>query len=344
MAEILLSIRDLKVHFPARGRGTVRAVDGVSLDIRRGETLGLVGESGCGKSTLGRAILRLNAIASGQLLYRGEDQSEPVDLATLSAGRQMRPLRRHMQMIFQDPYSSLDPRMSIGSIIAEPIRTFELAWGAALDKQVATLMNMVGLDPRYRVRYPHQLSSGQRQRVGIARALAAGPELIVADEPIAALDMSIQAQILNLLEQLRTDLGLTYLFISHDLRAVQYISNRVAVMYLGEIVELASANQVCDEPLMPYTRALISAAPALAAQGDGQRPRMILTGDLPSPVNPPSGCRFHTRCPYAIPACSQMKPLLREIAPGHLAACIRIGPQEPDIDRALEKGLLVQQS
>ena len=313
--EALLSVQSLSVHFKVPG-GTVRAVDGVSLEIRKGETLGLVGESGCGKTTLGRAILRLNQPASGAITWRGAELLEA-------------DLHRRVQMIFQDPYSSLNPRMNIGSIIGEPLRALGLARGRDAEARIEVLMNQVGLDPRLRLRYPGQFSGGQRQRVGIARALAANPELIVADEPIAALDVSIQAQILNLLEQLRADLGLTYLFISHDLRAVRYLADRVAVMYLGKVVELASAEAIGRRPLMPYTQALMAAVPSLS----GPSERVVLSGEIPSPVNPPSGCRFRTRCPYAIEECAQMTPELREIEPGHMAACIRISREHPEIAR-----------
>ena len=332
MSEILVSVRDLKVHFGEPKHGVVRAVDGVSFDIARGETLGLVGESGCGKTTLGRSILRLVRPTSGEVRYRGD-----------LLGEDMRPFRRHMQMIFQDPYASLDPRMSIGSIVAEPLHALGLARNGDAAPRVEELLNMVGLNPRFVRRYPHEFSGGQRQRIGIARALAAKPDFIVADEPISALDVSIQAQILNLMEKLQDELGLTYLFISHDLRAVHHVSDRVAVMYLGEIVELASARDLYERPLMPYTRALISAVPLSNPEAESRRKRIVLTGDVPSPVNPPSGCRFHTRCPWAIPECAQVKPVLREIAPAHWASCIRIGIEEPDIERAAEKGIGVQQ-
>ena len=312
----MLSIENLSVQFHVPGRGTVRAVDDVSLKIRKGETLGLVGESGCGKTTLGRALLRLNKPSAGTIAWSGGEQSDTG-------------LRRRVQMIFQDPYSSLNPRMTIGAIIGEPLRALELARGKEAEARVEQLMNQVGLDPRLRQRYPGQFSGGQRQRVGIARALAATPELIVADEPIAALDVSIQAQILNLLEKLRADLGLTYLFISHDLRAVRYLADRVAVMYLGEVVELASAEKLGRRPLMPYTKALMAAVPSFSRPAE----RMVLRGEIPSPVNPPSGCRFRTRCPYAIEECSRVQPQLREIEPGHLAACIRISPEQPDIEK-----------
>ena len=347
----LISIRDLKVHFDLSTRGSlarmlgretdrvVHAVDGITLDIYKGETLGLVGESGCGKTTTGRAILRLVEPTSGELLYHAQGS---IDLARLSSGR-MRPFRRHVQMIFQDPYASLNPRMTVGSIIAEPIKTFGLRRGRDVDARVQELMATVGLNPRFIKRYPHEFSGGQRQRIGIARALAAEPGFIVCDEPISALDVSIQAQIINLLERLQKQFGLTYLFISHDLRAVRHIADRIAVMYLGEIVELAPSKQVYDRPLMPYTRALISAVPVPDPEIESKREQIILKGDVPSPIDPPQGCRFHTRCPYAIKECAEIKPRLREIVPNHFAACIRIGADEPDIDRVVERGIRVQQ-
>jgi oligopeptide/dipeptide ABC transporter ATP-binding protein len=324
--EPLVAIRDLKVHFNAGTNRAVKAVDGVTLDIFKGETLGLVGESGCGKSTLGRAILRLTEITSGQVLYRGEN------LARLSA-REMRDHRRHLQIIFQDPYASLNPRMTVGQIIGEPLETFRLARGREADRRVQELMETVGLSRRFIKRYPHEFSGGQRQRIGIARALAVDPDFIVADEPISALDVSIQSQIMNLLERLKREKNLTYLFISHDLRAVRHVSDRVAVMYLGKLVELTDARSIYDEPLMPYTRALISAVPVPDPAVESRRRRIVLEGDVPSPMNPPAGCRFHTRCPYAIEKCREVEPGLVEIKPDHLAACIRISPEQPDIER-----------
>ncbi len=337
--EPLIAIRDLKVHFDLGGghvwdklvggssvRRIVKAVDGVTIDIYPGETLGLVGESGCGKSTLGRALLRLTEPTSGQVLFRGRD------LAHLSQ-RAMRDERKHLQMIFQDPYASLNPRMTVGQIISEPVETFRLARGKAVDARVQELMETVGLNKRFIKRYPHEFSGGQRQRIGIARALAVDPDFIVADEPISALDVSIQAQIMNLMEHLQREKNLTYLFISHDLRAIRHISDRVAVMYLGKLVEIADAKTIYDEPLMPYTKALISAVPVPDPEIEATRQRVVLEGDVPSPINPPSGCRFHTRCPYAIDACKEVVPPLAEIKPNHFAACIRISPAQPDIEK-----------
>jgi oligopeptide transport system ATP-binding protein len=329
----LISIRDLKVHFASTGgslfgrsRQIVKAVDGVTLDIFQGETLGLVGESGCGKSTLGRAILRLTEPTSGEVLFRGND------LAHLSKAA-MRAQRRHLQIIFQDPYASLNPRMTVGQIIGEPIETFRLARGDEKRQRVHDLMETVGLSGRFLKRYPHEFSGGQRQRIGIARALAMQPDFIVADEPISALDVSIQAQIMNLLDSLRREKNLTYLFISHDLRAIRHVSDRVAVMYLGKIVELAPAKEIYAQPLMPYTKALISAVPVADPKIELTRRRVVLEGDVPSPINPPRGCRFHTRCPYAIEACRDVEPQLVEIKPNHFAACIRISAEQPDIER-----------
>jgi oligopeptide transport system ATP-binding protein len=335
----LIAIRDLKVHFNLGGgtfldklvggspvRRVVKAVDGVSIDIYPGETLGLVGESGCGKSTLGRALLRLTEPTGGQVFYKGKD------LANLSKSA-MREQRKYLQMIFQDPYASLNPRMTVGQIIGEPIETFHLARGKTVEQRVQELMETVGLSKRFIKRYPHEFSGGQRQRIGIARALAVDPDFIVADEPISALDVSIQAQIMNLMERLQREKNLTYLFISHDLRAIRHVSDRVAVMYLGKLVEIADAKTIYYEPLMPYTKALISAVPVPDPEIEATRQRVVLEGDVPSPINPPSGCRFHTRCPYAIPACQEVVPPLAEIKPNHFAACIRISPEQPDIDR-----------
>jgi oligopeptide transport system ATP-binding protein len=329
----LIAIRDLKVHFPLasgsifrRSQQVVKAVDGVTLDIYSGETMGLVGESGCGKSTLGRTILRLSDPTAGQILFRGKD------LAHLSKSA-MREQRRHLQIIFQDPYASLNPRMTVSQIIGEPLETFQLAKGRAKQERVQELMEMVGLSARFLKRYPHEFSGGQRQRIGIARALAVDPSFIVADEPISALDVSIQAQIMNLLDRLRRQRNLTYLFISHDLRAIQHVSDRVAVMYLGKIVELADGKTIYKNPLMPYTKALISAVPVPDPKIEAKRRRIVLQGDVPSPINPPSGCRFHTRCPYAVEVCREIEPQLVQIKPNHFAACIRISPEESDIDR-----------
>ena len=324
----LLAIRDLKVHFDLRSgrKRVVRAVDGVTLDIYPGETLGLVGESGCGKSTLGRAILRLTEPTSGQVLFRNQD------LAHLSQ-REMREHRRHLQIIFQDPYASLNPRMTVGQIVGEPLETFKLARGREAELRVQELLETVGLSKRFIKRFPHEFSGGQRQRIGIARALAVDPDFIVADEPISALDVSIQAQIMNLLEKLQREKNLTYLFISHDLRAIRHISNRVAVMYLGKLVEVADAKTIYSDPLMPYTKALISAVPVPDPMVEAKRQRIVLEGDVPSPINPPSGCRFHTRCSYVIDACKQVVPPLVEVKPNHFAACIRISPEQPDIER-----------
>ena len=334
----LIAIRDLKVHFDLGGgtpwdkliggsrvKRVVKAVDGVSIDIYRGETLGLVGESGCGKSTLGRAILRLTEPNAGQVMFRNRD------LAHLSR-REMRDHRRHLQIIFQDPYASLNPRMTVGQIVREPLDTFGLARGREAKLRVQELMETVGLSKRFINRYPHEFSGGQRQRIGIARALAVDPDFIVADEPISALDVSIQAQILNLLEKLQLEKNLTYLFISHDLRAIRHAANRVAVMYLGKLVEIADAKTIYDDPLMPYTKALISAVPIPDPTVEATRQRMVLEGDVPSPINPPQGCRFHTRCPYAIQACKEIVPPLVEIKPNHFAACIRISPDHPQIE------------
>jgi len=325
VAENLVEVDDLKVHFPIRAGifrtqvGTVKAVDGVTFDIRRGETLGLVGESGCGKSTTGRAVIRLREPTDGTVRFDG------ADLGELKSG-DLRRMRRRMQIIFQDPYGSLDPRMTVGSIISEPIDTHRLAKGNEKKARVADLLRIVGLDPTYVSRYPHEFSGGQRQRIGVARALAVEPEFIVCDEPISALDVSIQAQVLNLLTELRARLGLTYLFIAHDLSVVKHISDRVAVMYLGKLVEVGPPDVMYARPGHPYTRALLSAVPVPDPQAERRRKRVILTGDVPSPVNPPPGCRFHTRCwlyeRLGKPEeCRTLDPPLREVAGEHEAAC-----------------------
>jgi oligopeptide transport system ATP-binding protein len=334
----LIRLDDLEVYYRLGGglfstARIVKAVDGVTLGIRKGETLGLVGESGCGKSTLGKAILRLTEPTGGRVLYNGKD------LAHLPQ-RAMREQRKHLQMIFQDPYASLNPRMTVGNIIGEPIRTFGLANGKSVNAKVEDLMETVGLSRRFIKRYPHEFSGGQRQRIGIARALAVDPEFIVADEPISALDVSIQAQIMNLMERLQAEKGLTYLFISHDLRAVRHLSDRVAVMYLGKIVELADGKEIYAEPLMPYSKALISAVPVPDPEIEATRERIILVGDVPSPINPPPGCHFHTRCPFAIDECKQIVPALAEIKPNHFAACIRINPEHPHIENNAGMGAI----
>jgi oligopeptide transport system ATP-binding protein len=299
----------------------VKAVDNVTFDVRRGETLGLVGESGCGKTTLGRVVLMLYKPTEGTINFDGQD------LTTMKSG-QLRRLRRHMQMIFQDPYASLNPRMTVGSIIAEPIVIHSLAKNRHERREkVQELMRVVGLNPYYANRYPHEFSGGQRQRIGIARALAVQPTFIVADEPVSALDVSIQAQIINLLEDLQHEFGLTYLFIAHDLSVVRHISDRVAVMYLGKIMELTDRQELYENPLHPYTKALMSAVPIPDPAVEVTRERIILTGDVPSPMNPPSGCVFHTRCPISIYECKQAVPEFRNVGSGsqeHWVACIRV--------------------
>ncbi|MEZ4266357.1 MAG: ATP-binding cassette domain-containing protein [Myxococcota bacterium] len=313
------------MHFPIyeglvfrREKAVVRAVDGVSLDIRAGETLGLVGESGCGKSTTGRAILRLYEPGVGR--SSGEIHFDGRDLQTL-AEREMRPLRKDLQIIFQDPYASLNPRMTVGQIIGEPLKVHGLAKGREALDRVAELMELTGLSPQMVRRYPHEFSGGQRQRIGIARALAVSPRFIVCDEPISALDVSIQAQIMNLMEELQARFDLTYLFIAHDLAAVRHISDRVAVMYLGKIVELADRDAIYEAPAHPYTRALLSAVPIPDPAVERKRKRILLEGDVPSPMNPPSGCRFHTRCPYVEKVCREVEPPLTQLADGHQVAC-----------------------
>ena len=321
----LVEAENIKVHFPItsglfqRTVGAVRAVDDISFEIRKGETLGLVGESGCGKSTTGRALIRLRELTEGTVRFDG------VDLTTLKRD-QLRKMRRRMQIIFQDPYSSLNPRMTVGSIISEPIETHNLASGKAKLERVKELLALVGLNPNYTNRYPHEFSGGQRQRIGVARSLAVEPEFIVCDEPISALDVSIQAQVLNLLVELRQQFGLTYLFIAHDLSVVRHISDRVGVMYLGKIVELGPPSAIYETPAHPYTRALLSAVPIPDPRAERRRKRVILTGDVPSPANPPAGCRFHTRCwlyeKLGRPEnCRTDDPELRIVQPDHRAAC-----------------------
>ncbi len=318
----LLSVRDLVKHFPVtRGLfgqrvGTVRAVDGVSFEIARGETLGLVGESGCGKTTAGRAILRLLEPTSGHVVFDG------VDVLSLDADA-MRRLRRRMQIVFQDPYSSLNPRMTVGAAIREGLTIHRLAEGAAAETRVRQLLDEVGLRAEYASRYPHEFSGGQRQRIGIARALSVEPDFIVCDEPVSALDVSVQAQVINLLQDLQGARGLTYVFIAHDLSVVAHVATRVAVMYLGRIVELASADAVYQRPIMPYTKALLSAVPVPDPHATTRR--IVLQGDVPSPAHPPPGCVFHPRCPHPLKdeACTQIVPPLEEKAPGHWAACIK---------------------
>ena len=321
MSEKILSVSNLKVHFPIRTglpfftkTHLVKAVDGVSFDLYKGETLGLVGESGCGKSTLGRAILQLIKPTSGEVIFDGED----LVLVSISKLQQQ---RKYMQMIFQDPYSSLNPRMTIEDIVAEPLRTFNVVSGNDLRKKVQELLRIVGMDPRYIRRYPHEFSGGQCQRIGIARALALNPKIIVADEPISALDVSIQAQILNLMENLQKELGLTYIFIAHDLAAVHHISDRIAVMYLGKIVEMSDAETIIRAPKHPYTQALIQAAPIPDPTIEKNRKHVGLKGDVPSPINPPSGCAFHPRCPIAVDRCKKDVPELRDLTLAHKAAC-----------------------
>ena len=312
----LVKIKKLNKHFPVESSDdVVRAVDDVSFDIYAGETLGLVGESGCGKSTVGRCILRLYEPTSGEIRF--EDQ----DITNLP-NKEMQKLRREMQIIFQDPYASLNPRLTILSIVSEPLKIHGIGGKREQKERVADLLTKVGLDPQYMYRYPHEFSGGQRQRLGIARALALNPKLIICDEPVSALDVSVQAQVVNLLQDLQAEFGLTYLFISHGLAVVEHISQRVAVMYLGKIVEIAEAKELYELPLHPYTKALLSAIPI--PDPKQKRERIILTGDVPTPINPPSGCRFRTRCPWAIEECSQVVPELREVVKGHAVACIRV--------------------
>jgi len=309
----LVEIENLKKYFPASHKQIVRAVDGVSFAIHRGETLGLVGESGCGKTTVGRLILRLIEPTSGEIRFDGRD--------LLAIGRgEMRALRRRMQIIFQDPYSSLNPRMKVGAIIAEPLEIHQVGNRRERKDRVAELLSVVGLDPDYANRYPHQFSGGQRQRIGIARALALNPDFIVADEPVSALDVSVQAQVVNLMQDLQERFSLTYLFISHGLAVVKHISTRVGVMYLGKLVELAPAQEIYANPLHPYTQALLDAIPIPDPDVKREAPQR-LGGDVPNPIAPPAGCRFHTRCPYVAERCGNEEPELMEVSPGHFVAC-----------------------
>jgi len=314
--ETLVAVRGLVKHFPVEGsEEVVRAVDGVSFEIFAGETLGLVGESGCGKSTVGRCLLRLIEPTAGHINFQGRD------ILALNR-KELREVRREMQIIFQDPYASLNPRMKIGDIVAEPLVIHKQGTKSERRERVAGLLRRVGLDPDYMDRYAHEFSGGQRQRIGVARSLALNPKLIVADEPVSALDVSVQAQVVNLLQELQEEFNLTYLFISHGLAVVEHISTRVAVMYLGRIVEIATAAELYAQPLHPYTQALLSAIPIPDPQQ--KRKRIILQGDVPTPINPPSGCRFRTRCPIAIEECAHIDPELREVSPGHEVACIRV--------------------
>ncbi len=321
-AEPLIQVRDLKMHFPVtdgimiqRTVAHVKAVDGISFDIMPGETLGLVGESGCGKSTTGRCILQLEEPTAGQILFHGENLNE-------MSSAELVPMRRKIQVIFQDPFSSLNPRMKIGDIIGEPLAVHGLEPNSAdREKRIAELLTVCGLSPKMADRYPHEMSGGQRQRVGIARALSMRPEFIICDEAVSALDVSIQAQVINLLEDLREEFDLTYLFIAHDLSVVRHICHRVAVMYLGKIVELAPSDELFDNPTHPYTRALLDAVPVPDPTIEAGREHRLVKGEIPSPINPPSGCVFHPRCPIAIDKCAGPVPELRELRPGHYVAC-----------------------
>jgi len=351
--EPLIELRHVKKYFPIRrgilGREVARvhAVDDVSFAVREGETLGLVGESGCGKSTLGRTVVRLLEPTEGQILFRGE--------AIEGFGpRRLRPLRREMQMVFQDPYASLNPRKRVGSIIGDPLKIHKIGDKAHRKAQVEELLEAVGLSPEHYNRFPHEFSGGQRQRIGIARALALRPKLVVADEPVSALDVSIQAQMLNLLEDLQNEFKLTYIFVAHDLGVVRHVSDRIAVMYLGKLVELSPAEELYTRPIMPYTEALLSAVPVPDPDLARQRKRIVLEGDVPSPINPPSGCRFHPRCRYATQVCKEVEPPLIDYGNGHLAAChhplnvdataLAAATAAPQTPRAADESALPQDS
>ena len=323
--DILVDVRGLKMYFPVTEGviissvvAEVKAVDGVSFFIKRGETLGLVGESGCGKTTTGRCILQLESATGGEILYNGKD-------LTKLTQKEMSPIREKIQVIFQDPFSSLNPRMKIGDILSEPMAVHKIITDKeGRDNRVRELLSLCGLNPKFADRYPHEMSGGQRQRVGIARALALNPEFIICDEAVSALDVSIQAQVINLLEDLRDEFGLTYLFISHDLSVIRHLCQRVAVMYLGHIVELAECDELYDNPIHPYTRALLAAVPIPDPAVEAKRAHEVVKGEVPSPINPPSGCVFHPRCPIAVDGCSKAIPEFREIKPGHWVACTEV--------------------
>jgi len=318
--EYILEVNNLVKHFPLGGglfskkQQVVQAVNGISFKVKRGETLGIVGESGCGKSTAGRSIIRLYEPTAGQIIFEGKD-------VTKAKGNDLMELRRNMQMIFQDPYASLNPRMTVGDIVAEALDIHRLARGQERTKRIFELLKIVGLNPEHANRFPHEFSGGQRQRIGIARALAVNPSLIICDEPISALDVSIQAQVVNMLEELQEKLGLTYLFIAHDLSMVKYISHRIAVMYLGRIVELTSSSELYLNPMHPYTQGLLSAIPIPDPIVEGKRQRIVPTGNVPSPIDPPSGCYFRTRCPHAMAVCAEEAPVLKDMGNDHLVAC-----------------------